>query len=345
MDVARHHRMTRHALALNAGSSTLKAALFDDASHEVDRTLVEGRDVEAVMEWINSSGYPAPDVVGHRMVHGGERFRGPALIGDEARQQLQNLTSLAPLHMPLALEVVDAARKVFDGIPHTASFDTAFHHTLQREAYDFPLPRDLVAQFGLRRYGFHGLNCQHVVDSVGAETLGRTVIAHLGSGCSLTAVANGKSVDTTMGFTPLGGIPMATRTGDLDPGLLVHLLRNGLDVDTLEDALLHRSGIAGWSGTNGDLRNVTASDDPDAHFTLDAFCTRIAMAAAALVVRLGGLDTLVFTGGIGEHQAIVREKVEQQLQPLGAFRSIVVPANEESVIAREAQEITPDTTK
>jgi acetate kinase len=328
------------ALVLNVGSSSLKAALFDgdnelerlmvtDANHAADHGVAE------IVERVASSGHPPPDVIGHRLVHGGTEFTEPTIIDSRTRDALDALVALAPLHLPPALRTIDAAAKRFPDVPQVACFDTAFHATLPVVAYDLGLPSSLSKQ-GIRRYGFHGINCEHVVQSIGAEELGRAVIAHLGNGCSLTAVQNGKSVDTTMGFTPTGGVPMSTRSGDIDPGVLVHLLRNGYDVDAIERLTTHESGVIGWSHGEADMRALLASTEPHNMFAVAAFCHHIAKAVAALTVSLGGIETLVFTGGIGEHAEPIRQNILQLLSHLQPFDVQVVPANEEAVIARHA---------
>lgn len=334
-------------LALNVGSSSLKAALFavtDGIPTELDRIIVENiggsydQASSHIRQWISSENHPRPEVIGHRIVHGGERFTEPVILDATTIGQLETLIPLAPLHLPAAIATVRASKKEFPDITHVACFDTAFHATLSRVAYDFGLPASLREQ-GIRRYGFHGLNCEHVVQTLGSYALGRAVIAHLGSGCSLTAISIGRSVDTTMGLTPTGGVPMATRCGDIDPSVIIHLLQNGHDIANIQTIINKQSGLAGWSGGECDMKTLLTSTDPDAQFAVNAFCTHIAKAIAQMTVTLGGLDTVVFTGGIGQNSTAVREQIISELDYFSPFHSVVVPAGEEQVIARHAAKL------
>jgi acetate kinase len=251
-------------------------------------------------------------------VHGGARFVEPTLIDADVIAAIEELRSIAPLHNEPALRAIREARQALPDIPHVATFDTAFHATLPPEAATYPIPRRWREEWGIRRYGFHGIAVQSVAEQVEA---GRLVVCHLGGGCSVTAVHDGRSVDTTMGFTPLDGIPMRTRSGALDPGVLIHLLRDkGLTVDELDDALEHESGNVAF----GSL------DDP---LGFDVFTYRIAGAAAQMAMALGGLDLLAFSGGLGEHREDIRDAVTGRLGFLGDFETRVVPAREELVIA------------
>lgn len=346
----------RTILALNVGSSSLKAALFNsrfnDPSSRVDSETTDlaeiarldvaepsDRALVLVEQWINSLGHPVPSVVGHRIVHGGTHFTTPVLIDDATVQHLQMLTPLARLHMPRALSVIEASRRLFERVPQVACFDTGFHSTLPRIAFDLALPASLRDE-GIRRYGFHGLNCEHVVETVDTVKLRHAVIAHLGSGCSLTAIRDGSSVDTSMGFTPLGGIPMGTRSGDLDPGVITHLLRSGHSLEDVEQIVERESGLHALSDGTSDMRELLRRADVEssdaARFAIETFCQRVAKGIAAYTVDLGGLDTIVFTGGIGEHCAPIRERIIDRLTHLSDFEVLVVPANEERVIARHA---------
>jgi acetate kinase len=239
--------------------------------------------------------------VGHRIVHGGERYHDPVVVDDEVEAELQALVDIAPLHNRPALQAIRAARRELPSVPHVAVFDTAFHATLPAEASTYALPPRFREEWGIRRFGFHGLSVQWAAEQV---RVARLVVCHLGGGCSVTAVRAGRSIDTTMGFTPLEGVPMATRSGSIDPGALLHVLRAGfLSVDELEQALEHESGLAGLGGL----------DDPTG---LAVYTYRIAQAVGAMTVALGGLDALVFTAGVGENSALVRAAICARLGTL-----------------------------
>jgi acetate kinase len=289
-------------LVINAGSTSLKLAVVDAEGRA--RPVASLDDV--------------PDdvtAVGHRVVHGGARFVRPLVLDAEAERALEALAALAPLHNRPALDAIGAARRAVPERPHVAVFDTAFHASLPAVASAYALPRTVCEKHGLRRYGFHGLSVQWAAEQVGAE---RLVVCHLGGGCSVTAVRAGRSVDTTMGFTPLEGVPMATRAGSVDPGLLLHLLRRGMGVDELDDLLERRAGLLGMSGVSGSVTELEQRASPDAVAALEHFEYRIATAVGSMAVALGGLDALVFTGGVGEHSARVRERVCERLRFLGA---------------------------
>jgi acetate kinase len=234
------------------------------------------------------------------------------------------------LHNTRALEVIAEARQTLPDRPHVAVFDTAFHATIPEVASTYALPQRLRDDFGIRRYGFHGLSVEWAVERVRVR---RLVVCHLGGGCSVTAVLDGRSVDTTMGFTPLEGVPMATRSGSVDPGALVYLLRHGLSVDDLEEALEHESGLVGLGGSER-VEELERSSDPQARFALDLFAYRVAGAVAAMTTALGGLDALVFTAGIGEHSELVRSLVLERLGALGSFDLVVLETREDLVAAR-----------
>ncbi|HEX7256219.1 MAG TPA: hypothetical protein VF236_09860 [Gaiellaceae bacterium] len=264
--------------------------------------------------------YAAADAVGHRVVHGGARFVEPALIDDEVIAAIEELRPLAPLHNEPALRAIRAARAALPDVPHVAVFDTAFMSTIPEEAATYAIPRRWREEWGVRRYGFHGLAVKSVADRVEA---GRLVVCHLGGGCSVTAVRYGRAVDTSMGFSPLEGVPMATRSGSIDPGALVYLLRErGLTVDELDRALEHESGLAALGGL----------DDP---LGLAVYTYRIAGAVAHMAMALGGLDVLAFSGGVGENREDVRDAIASRLAFVGEFGVEVVPAREELVIAAE----------
>jgi acetate kinase len=264
---------------------------------------------------------PPEDVaaVGHRVVHGGRFFGEAARIDAEAIERIHELAALAPLHTEPALRGIDEARAALPGVPHVAVFDSAFHRTVPEEASTYAVPRRWREEWGIRRYGFHGLAVASVADRVRSR---RLVVCHLGGGCSVTAVLDGRSVDTTMGFSPLEGVPMATRSGSVDPGALLYLLReHGLTPAELDEALEHESGLAALGGL----------DDP---LGFAVYTYRIAQAVAAMTAALGGLETLAFSGGVGENRADVREAVAGRLRFLGDFAVEVVPAREDVIVAR-----------
>jgi len=289
-------------LVVNAGSTSLKlSAVADDGLVEQVASL------DAVPEGVRA--------VAHRVVHGGERFREPVVIDSGVERALSELVDLAPLHNGPALAGIEAARRALPDVPHVAVFDTAFHATLRTEASTYAVPRRWREEWGIRRYGFHGLSVQWAAEQV---RVGRLVVCHLGGGCSVTAVLDGRSVDTTMGFTPLEGVPMAIRSGSVDPGALLHLLKTQrLTVSQLDCALERESGLLGLSGTSDRVEELEGSTDRNARLALDVYAYRIAGAVAAMTVALHGLDALVFTAGVGERSALVRERVCAPLAHLG----------------------------
>jgi len=313
-------------LVVNAGSSTLKLSVLDDADAVVaaaDVDAWDGQDTSALDKVIEQAG--APDAIGHRVVHGGPDMRGPVVIDAEALATIEALTPLAPLHQPRALAGIRAATALLPGVPAVACFDTAFHATLPAAAATYALP-PAWRELGVRRYGFHGLSHEWASRRA-AELLGRPVeelrlvTAHLGAGASLCAVAGGKSVDTTMGFTPLDGLVMATRAGSVDPGALTWLQReHGLLASDVEAALERQSGLLGLFGPSGDMRDVEAGlahHDPAARLAYDVYVHRLRSSVASMTASLGGLDALVFTGGVGEHSARVRADASAGLAYLG----------------------------
>jgi acetate kinase len=250
-----------------------------------------------------------PDVVAvaHRVVHGGLRFSEPALIDEAVTAELEALRELAPLHNGPALVAIEQARLALPGVPHIAVFDTAFHATMPDDASAYAVPRRWREEWGIRRFGFHGLSVEWAASQVAVS---RLVVCHLGGGCSVTAVLEGRSVDTTMGFSPLDGVPMATRSGAIDAEIVLHLLRTGrLGIAELEDALEHQSGLLGLSGLSGRVEELEASRTAEARLALGVFSRRVAGAVAAMAASLAGLDALVFTGGVGEHSSSIRAAV------------------------------------
>jgi acetate kinase len=323
-------------LVLNAGSSSLKASVVDAADGTVvgraavgwgsDATrAARAGSVESVLAALGTS-LEGIAGVGHRVVHGGPRFRDPVRLDESVLTDLRELTALAPLHNPVAIEVAEAAMAALPGVAHVAAFDTAFHAGLPEEAYVYPLPWAWHAERGMRRFGFHGLSVEWSVRRAG-ELLERPahelalVVAHLGSGCSVTAVLGGRSVATSMGFTPLEGLMMGTRAGSVDPGLLLWALREaGLSVDELAEVLDHGSGLAGVSGISSDVRELSAAAETGharARLALGIFVRRAAEGIAAASVALPRLDALVFTGGIGEHAGELRARIVGRLATLG----------------------------
>jgi acetate kinase len=306
-------------LVVNAGSTSLKLSVVDAAG-----------DAAPVSSYAEAEGVAG---VGHRVVHGGDRFCEPTLIDDGVLEVLRGLVELAPLHNAPALDAIAAARTALPGVPHVAVFDTAFHHTIPEVASTYALPRPYRDELGIRRYGFHGISVQGIAEEV---TVPRLVVCHLGGGSSVTAVLNGESVDTTMGFTPLEGVPMGSRSGSVDPGALTYLLRHGVGLDELERKLEHESGLVGLAGTE-DVRELERSQSPEAVLALDLYSYRVAQAVAAMTVALGGLDALVFTGGIGFGSERVRALVCGRLAHLGVGAVVAVhalPSREDRVVAR-----------
>jgi acetate kinase len=254
------------------------------------------------------------------------------VVDDVVAEQLGRLVELAPLHNAPALRAMAEARELLPDVPHVAVFDTAFHATIPAIASTYALPRRLRDERGIRRYGFHGLSVEWAAECVRVE---RLVVCHLGGGCSVTAVRHGRSIDTTMGFTPLEGVPMATRAGSVDPGVLLYLLRHGLSLDDLEHVLEHESGLLGLSERTE--RVDVLEKDEAGRFALEVFAYRVAGAVAAMTTALGGLDALVFTAGIGENSAFVRTLVCDRLGALGDFDVVVLQAREDLVAARTAR--------
>ena len=340
-------------LTLNAGSSSLKFGLFEsgtlrrmvsggfDGVHDmprlaakdgngapvVDRSVLQKKPpVETLLRelfgclepWLADRPLAA---VGHRIVHGGSGFVAPVSLSEAVVRELDALTPIAPLHQPACLEPVRVLMRLHPDLPQVGCFDTAFHHTLAPPVSRYALPREFEEQ-GIRRYGFHGLSYEFIAGrlrEISPETFSkRIVVAHLGSGCSLCAMREEKSLDTTMGFTALDGLMMATRPGAIDPGIVLYLQQvRSMSVKEVEHLLYHRSGLLGVSGLSGDVRDLLASEHPNAAEALDLFTFRIAREIAAMANTLQGLDVLVFTGGIGEHAWQIREAVCERLRWLG----------------------------
>lgn len=380
-------------LSLNAGSSSLKFALFemgaslrpsargeiedlDSAPHFMARdargsetmdmklaTANFADTLERLLKFVDGHlGQSRLFAVGHRVVHGGVAHREPEAVTPSLLEALDALVPLDPLHLPHNIAPMRALRAARPGLLQVACFDTAFHHTMPREASHFALPRALT-EAGVRRYGFHGLSYEFIVEKLreAAPTLakGRVVVAHLGAGASLCAIRNGESVATTMSFSPLDGLAMATRCGALDPSVVLYLARAGQSLDDIEDMLYRRSGLLGVSGVSGDMRALMASADPRAREALDLFTYRTAIEISALAGALGGLDGVVFTAGIGERAPSIRAEICARLAWLGAridpvanaanaaqigahdsaIDLRVIATDEEAMIARHTQSI------
>ena len=364
--------LPRRVLVVNAGSSSLKLRVLDPSDAVVASAEVEAAgskaDAGVVREAIGGLG--PVDAVGHRVVHGGTRFTAPVALSPGVVAELEALTALAPLHQPRSLAGIAAVSEALPGAPAVACFDTAFHATIPDAAATYAIPREWRERWAIRRYGFHGLSHACASRRV-AELLGRAgdpalrvVTCHLGAGASLAAVLGGRSVDTTMGFTPLDGLVMATRSGSVDPGLVVWLAgHGGLSPAELGDGLETRSGLEGLAGT-ADMREVlsrTAARDAEASLALDVYLHRLRASIAAMTATLGGLDALVFTGGIGERSAPIRAmaadglgflgitvdsslnedgEADREISQRGArVRVFVVAAREDLQIAREVRSV------
>jgi acetate kinase len=289
-------------LVVNAGSTSLKLSAVgeDEGSRPLTALDEAPRDVIAV---------------GHRVVHGGPRFQAPLLLDDGALAELRALVELAPLHNAPALAAIEDAREAMPELPHVAVFDTEFHTTMPEESSLCAVPERWRTHWHVRRYGFHGLSLQWASERVAVE---RLVVCHLGGGCSVSAVLRGRSLDTTMGFSPLEGVPMATRSGSLDAAAILYLLRSGAaSVDEIDEALERESGLLGLSGLSGSVEELERSQAPEAERALAVYCHRIACAIGSMAVALGGLDAIAFTGGVGEGSAAVRGRVCERLGLLG----------------------------
>jgi acetate kinase len=341
-------------LVLNAGSSTLKATVVVPPGRDpaFDRTVPwqEPADDSSVTATVHRTldDVPGPiDAVGYRVVHGGERFTGPTRLDDEALAAIAGLADLAPLHNPIAVQTIRAARERLPSVTHVASFDTAFHATLPEAARRYPVPAAWTAG-GVRRYGFHGLSVEWSMGEAAARfgrpaTELRLVVAHLGGGCSVTAVDGGRSVDTSMGLTPLEGLMMGTRAGSIDPGILFRLLRDGRPPEDLERDLDRGSGLLAIGGT-ADMEQLLAREeagDPRAALAVEMFIRRAAAGIAGTATTLSQIDALVFTGGIGEHAASVRDRIRDRLRLDPETEVLVVAAREDLVIASQVAALEP----
>ncbi|MGY4567178.1 acetate/propionate family kinase [Bradyrhizobium sp. USDA 3256] len=367
--------MSDNVLVLNAGSSSVKFGLFDiapaepelrckgllDEQQNAPRILVTDASGKPLFEkrrpageadrnglfadifpWIEEYlGAGRLAAIGHRIVHGGRAFSGPIVLDERAVAALDALTPLAPLHQPRCLAPVRAVQSLQPGLTQIACFDTAFHHGLTPPASRFAIPRRFEER-GVRRYGFHGLSFEFIAGRLAtlAPPQTRTVIAHLGNGASLCALHHGKSVDTTMGLTPLDGLVMGTRCGTIDPGVLLYLLQEEkMSVDQLQNLLYEASGLLGVSGTSADMRALLASREPSAREAIDLFVFRVAAEVAVMTNTLAGLDGLAFTGGIGEHAAEIRQQICDRLAWLGVHLDTAANARGEQRIAAEGSSV------
>ena len=344
-------------LVCNAGSSSFKFSFFDaedelllaeggiDWLRKPTRLLFRQADrqeiredlklekhadaVVRILEYLQAGQSAALDsledlrAVGHRIVHGGNRYSSAVLITAEVKRTIEELTELAPLHNPASLVGITAVEQALPKVPQVAAFDTAFHASLSEAARTYPVPKKWTREWGIRRYGFHGLSHSYCTGQA-AKMLGRPslrlVIAHLGNGASLSAVRDGVCIDTSMGFTPMEGLIMATRSGTIDPGILIYLLRHkGLDVNALDEALNYESGLLGISGTSSDLRQLLSElpHNRDARLAVDVYVHRIVQTVGAMAATLGGIDALVFTAGVGEGSSEIRKRVCEKLKYLG----------------------------
>ncbi len=379
-------------LVINAGSSSLKFRIFavtgDNLTHQVrgqidgigvhPRLHATGADGETLIDQRFAPG-DIPDLpaaitetrtwlrtlesfrfraIGHRVVHGGPDYGGPVLIDTDVLKQLASYQDLAPLHQPNNLAPIQLAIEIAPEVPQVACFDTAFHRGHDEIADSYALPRALYDE-GVRRYGFHGLSYEYIAGRLGKiapdAATGRSIVAHLGSGASMCAVSDGRSIESSMGFTALDGLPMGTRPGQLDPGVVLHLITaKGMSADAVSDLLYHESGLKGLSGLSSDMRDLLASNNPRAAFAVDHFVYRSGMMAGMLAAALGGLDAFVFTAGVGENSAEIRARIAEKLGWLGAeidhaanekgttcistpasrIGMFVIPTDEELVIAR-----------
>jgi acetate kinase len=326
-------------LAVNGGSSSVKCRL-DDVTHPASEPTdplwhshLESHDnLESVLR-----SAPGPvDAVVHRIVHGG-KFRQTARITPEVRAAIASGSEIAPEHNQFELQTIDIAKRVFGNVPQVAAFDTAFHATLEPAAYVYPGPYEWL-DLGIRRYGFHGLSHQYssrrAAEMLDSESL-RLIVCHLGNGASLCAIRDGKSVDTTMGFTPLEGLMMGTRSGSIDPAILIYLIRHkGYTADRLDRILNRESGLLGVSGISGDMRDILLSQDPRAKLAFDIYAHRLCREIGSMAGILGGADAIVFTGGVGENCAPLREIVANRFSFLNA-KILVIQAEEEWEMVRE----------
>jgi acetate kinase len=336
--------LTGSAEGIGRGNGTLQIRSFDGTSLIQRNQIHESQDdaLRALAAAIPEHADTTPVAVGHRVVHGGPKLCRHQIITPQVLDQLRLAIHFAPLHIPQALSLIATAQSIFPSAAQFACFDDAFHQTIPEVASHFALPHRYY-DAGIRRYGFHGISYESLVHHFGAKLPTRAIFAHLGNGSSLCALRNGISIDTTMGLTPTGGIPMGTRSGDLDPGVILYLLRNDkLDWDRLEYLLNHQSGLFALSSGESDVKTLeerARSNDPKARLALDVFAVSVRKTIGAYMALLGGVDLLVFTGGIGEHSNRIRSAATDGLELLGltADKIQIVPTQEELQIARHCR--------
>jgi acetate kinase len=330
--------MNKIIITCNAGSTNYKLARFEAKGLEKVAQLQTHSETET-LAWLSEAEKQGIRAIGHRVVHGGGKYTEPTIITPETLHDLAKFIPLAPLHQPAALKLIAEITKLYPSVPQIACFDTAFHHTIPELEARLPLPAKFYDE-GVRRYGFHGLSYQYIT-SILPEKIGnslansRVVVAHLGGGSSACAMKNCKSIASTMGFSTLDGLMMGTRCGALDVGVILHLLQHkNMSVTEVENLLYKNSGLLGVSGISGEMRDLLASNQPDAKTAIELYCHFAAKQIAGLLPAIGGLDALIFTGGIGEHATIVREKICNNLAFLGNFSVYTIPTNEELMIAQ-----------
>jgi acetate kinase len=382
----------KHILALNSGSSSLKFGLYRDgplgaevilsgeaesigertgkfhvrdehgSTLRTEAAFIPSQEDAAlrVFNCLSAANMLPPVAIGHRIVHGGPQLRRHCLIDDRVLGQIEGAAAFAPLHTPPALSVMRFAKEYCPGVPQVACFDTSFHAAMPSIARTLPIARELRTE-GIERYGFHGLSCESILHQIGDAPPDRLVIAHLGSGASVTAVRTGMSIDTSMGLTPTGGIIMGTRSGDLDPGVLVYLLRKKrLDADMLDELINRQSGLLGISGASSDMRELQSADpESDDRLAVQMFCRSVSKQIAGMAVALDGVGTIVFTGGIGENDAAVRAEIclglswmgvrldearnRSTTSPIHASKSccpvLVLPSRENEQVARHTRSL------
>ncbi|MCK4859780.1 MAG: acetate kinase [Candidatus Omnitrophica bacterium] len=352
-------------LVINCGSSSIKYALVNIRKSEIivrgaiEKVGIDVRSYEVGLEIILDRLMQRPDAiikngkellaVGHRVVHGGEKFTQAVLINEQIIKNIRNHFELAPLHNPPNLMGIEAAKKLLADTPQVAVFDTAFHQTMPACAYLYALPYRFYEQYGIRRYGFHGTSHKYVALEA-SKILNRPlkklnlITCHLGNGCSLTAIKKGKSIDTSMGFTPLEGLVMGTRCGDIDPAIVFYLMKKeGLAPEEISELLNKKSGLLGLSDISSDMRDILRASNkknPRAKITLEIFIYRLKKYIGAYIAAMNGIDALVFTGGIGENAELIRKRIETEISYLlKDARILVIPTNEELMIAQETAEV------
>lgn len=326
-------------LTCNAGSNNTKLAVFDLDLHRPQESL-SVHTIDEIRTWLKSKTSQDEKIVAiaHRVVHGGRAFTQPEYITDESVRTLTDYIPLAPLHQGAALKIIEIAREFYPDIAHIACFDTAFHHTMPEINRHFPLPQKYYDE-GILRYGFHGLSYNHIANLLPEYApniaTGRIIAVHLGGGASACAMKNLESIDNTMGFSTLDGLMMGTRCGALDVGVLLYLLQEKkLSVSELSDLLYHKAGLKGVSGIRDNMQDLLNSSLDSAKKAIELYCMLAAKQIAGLIPSIGGLDALVFTGGIGENSEIIREKITKALHWVGEFKVFVIPADEELIMAK-----------